>query len=178
MRRLVERIDQRIRHHLAGARRTMAGAPPGAASALKAHMDDILLIMARLYAAKSVTLACSMEENLSVACSGDDLDEILGNLIDNAFKWADSRIALSVWQERGFVLVNIRDDGPGIAQQNISDALLPGVRLDETVSGDGFGLTIAKELAELYGGGIRLHNREEGGLEIEVHLPLAMKSAG
>ena len=178
MRRLVERIDQRIRHHLADARRTMAGAPPGAASVLKAHVDDILLIMARLYAAKSVTLSCSIEENLSVACSGEDLDEILGNLIDNAFKWADSHIVLSARQERGFIVVNIRDDGPGITQQNIADALLPGVRLDETVSGDGFGLTITKELVELYGGGIRLENREEGGLEIEVSLPLALASAG
>ena len=178
MRRLVERIDQRIRHHLAGARRTMAGAPPGAASALKAHMDDILLIMARLYAAKSVTLACSMEENLSVACSGEDLDEILGNLVDNAFKWANSHVSIAARRDRDFVIVHVSDDGPGIAQQNISDALLPGVRLDETVAGDGFGLTIAKELAELYGGGIRLRNREEGGLEIEIRLPHAIAATG
>ncbi|WP_312991713.1 ATP-binding protein [Rhizobium populisoli] len=83
------------------------------------------------------------------------MSEILGNLIDNASNWATGVIAISARIEGSTVAIVVEDDGPSIAPATISDAFLPGKRLDETVPGDGFGLSIAGELAQLYGGSIR-----------------------
>lgn len=174
MRRLVERIDARIRHHLARARKTMSGAGMGAATALSASVADLVQILSRIHAERELTLDVAVPDSIAVACAADDLDEILGNLIDNACKWARTSVNITATVEGRMVVTRIGDDGPGIAEDRIANAFLPGIRMDETVQGDGFGLTIAREVAELYGGGIVLANRPEGGLNVSLSLPRAM----
>lgn len=173
MRNLVDRIDQRIRHHLARARKTAAGGA-GFRTAIKLRIDDLLLVMTRIYADRGITVRRDMDSKISVACAEDDVDEILGNLIDNAFKWATSVITISARTEGSTVAIVVEDDGPGISPATISDAFLPGRRLDETVPGDGFGLSIAGELTQLYGGSIRLSKAVTGGLRCLVSLPRAL----
>jgi signal transduction histidine kinase len=104
------------------------------------------------------------------------LDEILGNLIDNAFKWATSSIAISAKIAGSEVVIMIEDDGRGMPPAAVADALLPGKRMDETVPGDGFGLTIASELIQLYGGTITLSNATDAGLQCSLSLPRAVLS--
>jgi signal transduction histidine kinase len=175
MRSLVDRIDQRIRHHLARARKTAAGGT-GISTAIKSRIDDLMLVMSRIYADRGITAHCDVDPDLSVACPGEDLDEILGNLIDNAFKWATSSIAISAKIAGSEVVIMIEDDGRGMPPAAVADALLPGKRMDETVPGDGFGLTIASELIQLYGGTITLSNATDAGLQCSLSLPRAVLS--
>ncbi len=172
MRSLVGRIDQRIRHHLARARKTAAGGT-GLSTPIKPCVDDLLLVMSRIYADRSITAHFEIDPDLSVICAADDLDEILGNLIDNAFKWAKNTIAISASAEGRMTVITIEDDGPGMASAAVAQAFLPGKRLDETTPGDGFGLTIAGELVQLYGGTIALSTRDKTGLRCVISLPRA-----
>ncbi|WP_245455595.1 sensor histidine kinase [Neorhizobium lilium] len=174
MRKLVDRIDQRIRHHLARARRTAASGM-GSSTFIKPRVDDLVLVMSRIYADRGIILLCDIDPDLRVACAEDDLDEILGNLIDNAYKWASNAIEISAETEGNAIVITIADDGPGLAQEAIADAFLPGRRMDETVPGDGFGLTIASELVQLYGGSIMVQNGGDGGLQQTVSLPKAIE---
>lgn len=170
MRSLVGRIDQRIRHHLARARKTAAGGP-GLRTPVRPCVDDLLLVMSRIYTDRGITARCEIDPNLSVICAEDDLDEILGNLIDNAFKWAESEIVISAKAEGRMTIVTIEDDGPGMSPEAAAQAFLPGKRMDETTPGDGFGLTIAGELVQLYGGTISLSIRDNIGLRCLISLP-------
>jgi signal transduction histidine kinase len=167
---LVNRVDQRIRHHLSRARKT-ASSGANSATMIKPRVDDLVLIMSRIHAERAITADCVVDPELSVACAAEDLDEILGNLIDNAFKWANTAVKITAATKGAMVIIFIEDNGPGVSEAFIADAFRPGLRLDETVPGDGFGLTITKELAELYGGRITLSNSETGGLICSVVLP-------
>lgn len=171
---LVSRIEERIRHHLARARKTMSAAGLGATTALSPRVGDIAAILMRIHAERSLSLAQDIDPGLTVACAPDDLDEVLGNVLDNAFKWARSAVTVTASSEGRFVTVHIQDDGPGIPDGETARAFLPGVRMDETVMGDGFGLTIAKEICELYGGGITLENRAASGLRVLLRLPRSL----
>lgn len=176
MRSLVDRIDRRIRHHLARARKTAAGGS-GLSTAIKPRIDDLLVVMTRIYADRGITVRCDIDPDLFVACAEEDVDEILGNLIDNAFKWAAGVIQISGRTEGSMIVIIIEDDGPGMARDTMAEAFLPGKRMDEAVPGDGFGLTIANELIQLYGGSITLSKATNGGLRCSVSLQRALRDA-
>ncbi|MCZ7449880.1 HAMP domain-containing sensor histidine kinase [Agrobacterium rhizogenes] len=173
MRTLVDRIDQRIRHHLARARKTAAGGLT-AAIPVKPGVDDIVEIMSRIYAGSGIAATLDVDPELRVQVSPEDLEEIIGNIIENAFKWAKSTVHISARKSARDVLVTVSDDGPGIDDNRISEAFQPGRRMDENVPGDGFGLTIVKELVELHGGSIRLGRGDNGGLFCSLTLPAGL----
>ena len=110
---------------------------------------------------------------LAVACERNDLDEILGNLLDNACKWARHTVLVTALPSDRQVLVTIDDDGPGLPDDSRQAVMTPGTRLDETVPGFGFGLPISRELVELYGGRLTLARSALGGLRVEIILPSA-----
>src|SRR5690606_1479054 len=100
-----------------------------------------------------------------------DLQEIAGNLLENAINWAERQIRFRVeGASDGFALV-VDDDGPGLSEDDIEQALTRGTRLDETRSGSGLGLAIVKELAERYGGTLTLARSPLGGLQARVCFP-------
>jgi signal transduction histidine kinase len=175
MRGLVDRIDQRIRHHLARARKTTSGTT--AATAIKPRVDDLVQVMLGIYADRKIATVCDISTELFVACEAEDIDEILGNLVDNAFKWANSTVEISAAIEGNMITITIVDDGPGLAEAKIAEAFLPGRRMDETAPGDGFGLTIANELIQLYGGRVVLTNAVDIGLRCSVSLPRANRTS-
>jgi signal transduction histidine kinase len=107
------------------------------------------------------------------AVQREDLDEILGNLLDNACKWAKSRIVLDASRSGAMVLLRLDDDGPGLPPAQRSVVLERGVRLDEASPCSGLGLAIVRDLVELYGGSISLGESPLGGLRVEVSLPSA-----
>ena len=96
---------------------------------------------------------------------------MLGNLLDNAWKWAKSRIEVGATASGPDVCITIDDDGPGLSREAIDRALIPGQRLDERGDGHGFGLPIAKELAELHAGSLALEASPLGGLRATLVLP-------
>ena len=169
---LVERIDQRIRHHLARARQTTASGV-SLAVPIKPRIDDLVLVMSRIHADRNIAVRTDLGLDLAVACESSDFDEILGNLIENAFKWTRSTVEIDAAIVDRAIRITIEDDGPGMSEEAIASAFLPGVRLDETVPGDGFGLTIASDIVQLYGGTITLTNSTRGLRQI-VTIPRAI----
>jgi signal transduction histidine kinase len=106
-----------------------------------------------------------------------DLEEMAGNLLDNACKWSKSQVAVSMVAERSpdavTLLIRIEDDGPGVTEQEAQKVLRRGVRLDEKTPGSGLGLDIVKELVDVYGGSLQLKRSALGGLLAELRLPTA-----
>ena len=106
-----------------------------------------------------------------------DLEEMLGNLLDNAFKWAEREVAVEVSSVPGdaagrhWLDVTVADDGPGLAADKREQALKRGQRLDETKPGSGLGLNIVTETASMYGGSVRLDRSPLGGLLAILRLP-------
>ena len=101
----------------------------------------------------------------------EDFEEIAGNLLENAMKWAKSRARVGLAEEAGLVLLTIEDDGPGIPQDKAREALARGKRLDESKPGTGLGLSIVNDLVREYGGALTLGRSQLGGLRVEVRLP-------
>ena len=106
-----------------------------------------------------------------------DLEEMVGNLLDNASKWAKGQIGVSMLAERtrsgSNLLIKIEDDGPGLTEEQARAVLRRGVKLDEKVQGSGLGLDIVKELVDVYGGSLQLKRSVLGGLLAELRLPAA-----
>ena len=171
-RALVAQLDQRIAHHLRRARIAAVGVGDRARADLVAVANDLLFAMDQIHAAKRLTIARTIPDQCEVAIDSEDLDEMLGNLLDNACRFAMGRVSLHIGLEGGQVVVDIEDDGRGIEEADIPVALHPGTRLDESARGYGFGLPIVRELVELYGGALSLgRSTELGGLRSSLRLP-------
>jgi signal transduction histidine kinase len=133
-------------------------------------------VMARVHAGRALRLHCAPGAgDVDFAGEVQDLQEILGNLLDNACKWAGQEVRISA---AGFdaaggrrLRLLIDDDGPGIDADRREAVLARGARLDESVPGSGLGLAIVNELVGLYGGSLRLHASPMGGLRVDVELP-------
>lgn len=118
-----------------------------------------------------VALAWDSPEGLRLPWNKDDVLELLGNLLDNACKWAASRVTLNITEQPESYLLVIEDDGPGIAEERYQDVLSRGVRLDEQTAGHGLGLGIVRDMVESWHGELQLQRSELGGLKVTVSLP-------
>jgi len=101
------------------------------------------------------------------------MEEMLGNLLDNACKWAKSRVLIYCGTKNGRLEIVVEDDGPGIAENEFDNVVRRGRRLDESIPGHGQGLGIVKDIAALYGGALKLARAELGGLQAKLDLPSA-----
>ena len=97
--------------------------------------------------------------------------ELLGNLLDNACKWAKGRVLLSASLGAQGLSLAVADDGPGVAPEQRAAILQRGRRLDEDVAGEGLGLAIVADLIEVYGGRLALTEAAQGGLKVDIFLP-------
>lgn len=171
---LVVLMERRIRHHLARARAAALGGPTRAQTRVAPRLNDISNALGKIFADKRITLALDVPRDLAIACEQQDFDEMIGNLLENAFRWARTKVEVRAHHHDGrSVAIVIEDDGPGLRPDQISQVLRPGKRLDESAPGFGFGLPITRELAELYGGELNLDASALGGLRVTLRLPLA-----
>ena len=176
----VERMRRQIEYHLAHARAAASGATPGARSDVRTSAEALARTLQRLHADRGLTIAVDVPADRLVRCQREDLDEMLGNLLDNACKWARTRVALSIGRigeaTRGgaadHLTILVDDDGPGLAAPMRDAVLQRGVRADEAAPGSGFGLAIVREIAEVYGGTIALEASPLGGLRAQLTLPV------
>jgi signal transduction histidine kinase len=168
----VERIRRQMDYHLAQARAVASGARLGARCSLAASVEGLVRTLLRLHAERGIAIEARVPE-LSVRGQREDLDEMLGNLLDNACKWARSRVRVAAWADAASVVVAVDDDGPGLDPALREAVLQRGVRADEAAAGSGFGLAIVRDLAELYGGDVSLEGSPEGGLRAQLRLPSA-----
>ncbi|CEI21804.1 two-component sensor [Pseudomonas aeruginosa] len=170
LREQLEQIQQRLGREL-GKARLVGEALPGAhfdcAEELPSLCDTL-----RLIHGPHLQVSWSAPPGLRLPWDREDLLEMLGNLLDNACKWADSEVRLTVAQGEGMVRLKVDDDGPGILPDQRQAVLERGTRLDEQVSGHGLGLGIARDIAEACGGRLSLEDSPLGGLRVSVELPL------
>jgi len=176
--KMVADIDGRVRHHLGRARAAAPGGGPRARTLLAPAIVDLLAVMRGIHADRAIDCTAEMAPMLAVAVDPQDLDEMVGNLLDNAWRHARSAVSIAATPIGSMVELAIEDDGPGLSDAAMEQALVPGRRLDERGDGHGFGLSIAQELAELNGGGLALdHSASLGGLRTRLSLPSEVRGS-
>jgi len=168
---LVTLMERRIRHHLGRARSAALGGPLRARTAVASRVDDLALVLDKVNADKEIAFVNRIPPELAVACEPQDIDEMLGNVLENAFVWCRSKVGVSSVEEGRSIVLIVEDDGPGLSPEQMSLAMQAGQRLDERSPGFGFGLSITSELTELYAGSLTLDRSELGGLRVSLRLP-------
>lgn len=168
---LVERMQANIKHHLGRARTSNKGYTNAAAMSVLPQIEEIVRALKKLNASRDIECKIDCAPDLIINCDPSDFAEMMGNLLDNAFKWATTRVLFSVYQEDGATSFEISNDGQRLSESQMAELAQPGKRLDETVPGDGFGLAIVADLAALYGGKLNLAESSLGGLQAKITLP-------
>jgi signal transduction histidine kinase len=134
---------------------------------------DLTRALTRIYDAQGIAIAGTCAEGLVFKGDRADLEEMLGNLLDNACKWAAEHVAIvaEAAGQPGRLRIVVTDDGPGLSEEQKKRVLDRGERLDESKPGSGLGLAIVREIASLYGGVFTLGRSPSGGLRVELDLP-------
>lgn len=165
MRRHVERELARAR---AGGRARL-----GAVRPVAPVVERVVAVLRRTPRGHALEWRIDIPAGLHTSADDQDLAEIVGNLAENAVEWAARDIRVAARAQGGAVALRVEDDGPGVPEDRIGEALSRGGRLDEQRPGSGLGLAIAGDLVEAYGGALELGRSELGGLLVEARLPLA-----
>jgi signal transduction histidine kinase len=172
-----EKMTQLVATYLDRARIAARTAIVGKKADATTTMLRLVRVMEKLN--KNVTIAFKRPDASLPWFRGDegDLEEMAGNLLDNACKWSGGVVAVTMFAERtpsqAFLLIRIEDDGPGLTEEEAQKVLRRGVRLDEKTPGSGLGLDIVKELVDVYGGSLQLKRSVLGGVLAELKLPAA-----
>ena len=166
MDRAIAAIGSTIDAELARARIAVAGRASGSFIALRPVVERLVTVLEHTEKGGEVAFAIDVPATLQLAIRPDDLSEILGAVLENAVKYARRQVRVAGNAGPEWTSLSIEDDGPGIAQDRVEDALMRGGRLDESGSGSGLGLAIARELVEAMGGAIELGESSLGGLKI------------
>lgn len=168
-----ERIDNDLDRARAAAQRRVVGVSTEVAPAV----DGLARAMRKIHDQRELVLSVQCPPGARFRGEQQDLEEMLGNLMDNACKWARRRVEVRVDAAaipgRPMLLLTVDDDGPGLDPAGRKAALERGRRLDETVPGSGLGLSIVSDLAGAYGGRFSLGSAPSGGLRAELYLPAA-----
>jgi signal transduction histidine kinase len=163
---------RQVDYHLARARAAAAVQAPGAGTPLRPAVEGLLRVMARVHPQRDLSVDWAAQAGEAVFRGEEqDLQEMLGNLLDNACKWSARQVVVRVAAGAGRLTVTVDDDGPGLAPEARSAVFVRGVRADEAQPGSGLGLGIASELAQLYGGSVTLDAAPGGGLRATLVLP-------
>jgi signal transduction histidine kinase len=169
----INRMRRQIDYHLAHARSATASASPAARASIATSAEGLVRALEKLHAERDLSIEIAAPASHAFRGQREDLDEMLGNLLDNACKWARARVMLTCSNEGEQVLIAVDDDGPGIEPSMRETVLRRGVRADEAAQGSGLGLAIVSELAEIYGGSISLEESPMGGARARLTLPAA-----
>lgn len=165
----LEQIQQRLARELNRAR--LAGdALPGAQFDCDAELPGLLATLGMIHG-EGLLLERDVPPGLLLPWDREDLLELLGNLLDNACKWADSEVRLGIESTKVGFRLWVDDDGPGIPESQRLQVLERGSRLDEQVDGHGLGLGIVRDIVEAWGGQIVLQESPQGGLRVSIELP-------
>lgn len=158
MRRLVE-------HHLARASAVAgAGRTLGVGVPIREVVDSLAAVLSKMFADRVVTIENDVPEDSAFRGQRDDLEEMLGNLMENACKWATSRIRVTTIEDHEGQTLSVEDDGPGMSDEEADNAVRRGRRLDEMVPGWGLGLSIVSDLVDVNGGTMEFGRSPLGGL--------------
>ncbi|NQY98050.1 MAG: sensor histidine kinase [Henriciella sp.] len=171
VRRQTETMHANVEHYLRRAQAAARAEALGVRTQVLEAADGIARVMNKLFEREGKQVAVDISATLYVRTEQQDLEEILGNLLDNACKWTQRDVRVSAGpDEDGMIVIHIDDDGPGLSPQEREQAVKRGVRLDETAPGTGLGLSIVADIAGMNGGSLTLDESPLGGLRASVRL--------
>jgi signal transduction histidine kinase len=169
--RQVEVMRRQVDHYLARARAAGALDVLGNRTPVAQVLDDLARTLRRIHRDRSIMIDVACPANLAFRGERQDLEEMAGNLIDNACKWAAARVRVTAVGAGTNFSLSVEDDGPGLKPEERAQVGERGERLDETVPGSGLGLAIVRDIAKLYGGALDLDESGLGGLAARLTLP-------
>lgn len=169
----IGRMRRQLEYHLAHARAAASGASAGTVASVRESAEGLARTMTRLHASRGLAIDVRVDAGHAVRVQREDLDEMLGNLMDNACKWTRSHVRVASTAAAGAIVLTVEDDGPGVPAAQRDAVLARGVRADQAAPGTGLGLAIVRDLAQLYGGSIELGDAASGGLRAVLTLPAA-----
>lgn len=169
----VEKMSRQVDYHLARARAASSGSSGTGRTLVADSAEGLIRTLRKLHAARTLEITADLPPGLTARMQREDLDEILGNLLDNACTWAASTIRLLGSQSHEVLTLTVDDDGPGLPPELRTAVLERGVRADEAAPGSGLGLAIVRDLVELYGGSIALEDSPQRGLRARLTLPVS-----
>lgn len=172
VRRQTDAMTGQVEHHLRRARAAANAKAIGARTPVGEVVEDLGRTLRRIYARRDVQLDWQVEGDPVFRGERQDLEDLVGNLVDNACKWAAGAVQVSARTGAdGSIVLSVDDDGPGLDPQARERVLGRGVRLDEQAPGTGFGLSIVSDLVKAYGGALALEASPLGGLSARLVLP-------
>jgi signal transduction histidine kinase len=171
VREQIARMRRQVDHYLARARAAGAANVLGTRTPVAPILQDLSRTLERIYIERRVIIEIACDEKVVFSGERQDLEEMVGNLLDNACKWANSRVCVSADTAQGRLVVRIEDDGPGLPPESAAQVLERGARLDEQVEGSGLGLSIVRDIAALYSGSVSFETSPSGGLVVLLSLP-------
>ncbi|MGM0435401.1 MAG: sensor histidine kinase [Pseudomonadota bacterium] len=152
-------------------RSRFAGAQAGKGAAPVSQARELIWMLGRLYPDKAFELETTLTDERRWPIEEYDLNEALGNLLDNAGKWAASSVTLALREDGTGLVIDVSDDGPGVSPEQLPTLGTRGQRLDEQTAGHGLGLAIVRDVVRRYEGWVAFETSEAGGLRVRVVLP-------
>jgi signal transduction histidine kinase len=167
----LDRIDAQLKRTLTRMRAEYASNDVNSETSVAAAMRRLERLFRSSAGRDGVRLSWTAPEDLKLPLNAQDFEEALGNLMDNAFKWARSRITVEAHLDGDRAVIEIQDDGPGVAPDEVEAILQPAYRIDTSKSGSGLGLAITNDLVRAYGGELEIGRSETlGGLMVRMRL--------
>lgn len=167
--RQITRMNAIVEYQLQRAA-TAGSASIGKSVNVSSVIDRMLESLQKVYRDKSIKVNVTVDETLIFKGDEGDLMELLGNLLDNAFKWANQQVDVMAQQQGIKLLLQVKDDGPGIKPEHVATILQRGARADQAIAGHGIGLSIVANIVEAYQGELKIEKSHLGGAEISVVL--------
>ncbi len=171
VRQQVERMQRQVDYHLAQTRAAASAATLGVKTPVIESAEALARTLRRLHDGRSLAIDVGVSPDHFVNVQRPDLDEMLGNLLDNACRYARARVRITSAAVDRAIEIVVDDDGPGLEASMREAVLQRGVRAEDAGAGSGLGLAIVRELASLYGGSIGLERAESGGVRARLRLP-------
>ncbi len=174
-------MADQVNHYLDRARMAARSGVIGSSSDVANIVSPLVRALERIHQERGIQIAVTCPKTIKFQGEKQDLEEMLGNLLDNACKWANTRVYLTVRREdaptasksrsSGRLYIQVEDDGPGLTREQRNKIGKRGMRLDESKPGSGLGLSIVTDLVQTYHGRFTLAQSERGGLQVNLELP-------
>ena len=169
--RQVDTMRRQVDHYLARARAAGSVNVLGNRTQVAPVISDLARVLTRIHVERAITIDWSVPADLYFRGERQDLEEMAGNLMDNACKWASRQVVVNASRDGARFTLTVSDDGPGLSPEDRARVGTRGERLDESVPGSGLGLAIVRDISKLYAGFLELDAAPLGGLEARLVLP-------
>lgn len=171
-RHALDRVDAQLTRSLARIRAANIGAMTRSKTSLSRSVDRMMRLFRSMPDVQRKSITTDVPAELHIPMDAQDLEESLGNILENAVNWSATSIRVTAGETGDYVWLMVEDDGPGIPERDRREALRSGGRLDSSAPGTGLGLAIAADLARAYGGDIALDTSAQlGGLSVKISVP-------